>query len=1040
MSEEILRALMQLFAILTKQDGGVEEDELKYVRNFLRLQLGESENEVYFDLFREISEPGTPDTDEAGKKQLTSVLDSVRILGICKKINKTLNQSQKIVVLVRLFELMAAGKKTTPQRLAIVNTVAEVFKISKEDYEAIRVFALGDSTVGIENSCILYYDSLNGSFQYAPPAPARESGTNLVFLRIQAVDLYFVKYTGHEDLFLNGLGLHRNRIHLFSKGSTIKLPRGKPVYYSDVTGHFLKDLTPQKIWFEARNIGYTFPGGVKGIRNISLSASHGNLIGILGASGAGKTTLLNILSGIEKPDGGSIRINGQDIFSDKHGPVGAIGYVPQDDLLIEELTVFENLYFNARFCFGNLDKDEIVRKVEETLAAMGLTDKKDLKVGSVLNKTISGGQRKRLNIALELIREPSILFLDEPTSGLSSRDSENVMDLLRELTLKGKLVFSVIHQPSSELFKMFDKVIILDQGGYMAYMGNPVEAVMYFKRLDAQINSDLGECPACGNVNPELVFNILEAQVVDEYGNYTPARKVSPQQWEAHFNKEREPEKAVVTDQPPPRNLNIPRWIKQLRIYSLRDLKSKLGNTQYILLTMLEAPLLGLILSFIIRYIADPASNVYVFRENENIPVYIFMTLIVAAFLGLTVSAEEIFRDRKILRREKFLQLSRSGYLMSKILILFIISALQALTFVLVANAVLEIKNMSFYYWFAFFTTAACANLIGLNISSAFNSAVTIYIVIPLFIIPMMVLSGAMFSFEKLNRKISRIDKVPMLAELMPTKWSYEALMVHQFRNNYFQVNFYDLDKEIINADFKQSYFIPELESRLRRLREEFQLTGSIEGRSNDYYVIRNEILNENRLVPEIPLPDSALLNPELFNATSFRKIENYLSELSHHYLGIFTAQNKMKNNKVRMSIRNLKDTYYSYLNQFHNEAVSDHVRKIYERKKIVEYNQRLVRMIDPVYLDPTPEHALSFRTHFFAPRKHLFGKLFDTFWFNMAFIWVLSLALYVLLYYNVLGKIVGLKVLMIMKKLLPWKKTSVNKDYKQTETGLQPG
>jgi hypothetical protein len=140
------------------------------------------------------------------------------------------------------------------------------------------------------------------------------------------------------------------------------------------------------------------------------------------------------------------------------------------------------------------------------------------------------------------------------------------------------------------------------------------------------------------------------------------------------------------------------------------------------------------------------------------------------------------------------------------------------------------------------------------------------------------------------------------------------------------------------------------------------------------------------------------------------------------------------------MSIRNLKDTYYSYLNQFHNEAVSDHVRKIYERKKIVEYNQRLVRMIDPVYLDPTPEHALSFRTHFFAPRKHLFGKLFDTFWFNMAFIWVLSLALYVLLYYNVLGKIVGLKVLMIMKKLLPWKKTSVNKDYKQTETGLQPG
>jgi ABC-type multidrug transport system ATPase subunit len=93
-----------------------------------------------------------------------------------------------------------------------------------------------------------------------------------------------------------------------------------------------------------------------------------------------------------------------------------------------------------------------------------------------VNKTISGGQRKRLNIALELIREPSILYLDEPTSGLSSRDSENVMDLLRELTLKNKLVFVVIHQPSSELFKMFDRVAILDTGGRMVYFGNPVEA------------------------------------------------------------------------------------------------------------------------------------------------------------------------------------------------------------------------------------------------------------------------------------------------------------------------------------------------------------------------------------------------------------------------------------------------------------------------------------------------------------------------------------------------------------------------------------
>lgn len=150
---------------------------------------------------------------------------------------------------------------------------------------------------------------------------------------------------------------------------------------------------------------------------------------------------------------------------------------------------------------------------------------------------ISGGQRKRLNIALELIREPSILFVDEPTSGLSSNDSENVMDLLRELTLKGKLIFVVIHQPSSDIYKMFDNMLILDTGGYQIYYGNPVEAVMYFKRLDLQINSDIGECPTCGNVNPELIFNIIEAQVVDEFGKYTNVRKVSPVKWEEYFKE-----------------------------------------------------------------------------------------------------------------------------------------------------------------------------------------------------------------------------------------------------------------------------------------------------------------------------------------------------------------------------------------------------------------------------------------------------------------------------------------------------------------------
>ena len=237
---------------------------------------------------------------------------------------------------------------------------------------------------------------------------------------------------------------------------------------------------------------------------------------------------------------------------------GTIGVIPQDDLLIEELTVFQNLYYSAKFCFKHKSEAELCELVDKMLASLGLLERKDLKVGSPLNKMISGGQRKRLNIALELIREPSILFVDEPTSGLSSRDSENVMDLLRELTLKGKLIFVVIHQPSSEIYKMFDDMLILDTGGYLIYAGNPVEAVMYFKRADSQINSDVGECPTCGNVNPELIFNIIESHVVDEFGRYTPQRKVSPPRWEELYRENVHREKVEEQTVPPPRRRPSP--------------------------------------------------------------------------------------------------------------------------------------------------------------------------------------------------------------------------------------------------------------------------------------------------------------------------------------------------------------------------------------------------------------------------------------------------------------------------------------------------
>ena len=1022
MSEEILKALMELFALIVKQDSGILMNEREYVSGFLSKQLTRETVQEYLALFDEHAGP-VMERSALKEPSAPSVRDSVKILGICKKINHTLNQEQKVVVLMRLYELVNTARQFTLQRMNIINTVAEVFKISGSEFAAIEQFVKNNNPDDLIDPSILVLTPGNTQCSICKKMLTGYQNTRIIILRVASVDLYFIKYVSEDQLYLNGLPVRSGQVYTFAKGSSIKSQQGHSIYYSDISSSFLSDIIIHKISFTVQNLSYHFSDGHAAVNNVSFSVEEGKLIGIMGASGSGKTTLMNLMSGIQKPSSGGVKINGLDVAKDIIELEGVFGYVPQDDLLIEDLTVFENLFFAASQCFRDKSRAEITALVDRTLSNLGLLEKRELKVGTPLNNVISGGQRKRLNIALELIREPLVLFLDEPTSGLSSRDSENLMDLLRDLTLKGKLIFTVIHQPSSEIFKMFDKVIILDQGGCMAYFGNPVDSVIYFKTLDAQINSNQGECPSCGNVNPETIFNIIETQVVDEFGKYTEKRKVRPAEWAGTFSSKHPFTQVPEIKVPPHKNLRRPNRLKQLQIYFSRDLKSKISNKQYVLLTLLEAPVLGFVLSFIIRYIPDPDSKVYIFSENENIPIYIFMSLIVALFLGLTISAEEIFRDRKILKREHFLNLSRNSYLLSKVGILFFLSAIQTLLFVLIANPILGIKGMFFHYWLALFTTAFCANMIGLNISASFNSAITIYIVIPLLIIPMMVLSGAMFPFDKLNRKIGNVDKVPLIAELMPTRWTYEALIVSQFKDNQYSSTvfttkgetFYELQKQISEAEFNKVYRIKALREALVTTLFEFRSNPENIGNTGDLILkksaghftklllIKNE-LEKMAAVNQVPLfTYIADLTPYGFNVDVADSLSKYLDRLDRIFSRISNSASDRKDrffNINDLKLTKLEDDYYNY-------KLEDIVTNSYERKKILVYKNSLVQNIDPIYLEPYRKGFFTFRTHFFAPVKYIFKMKIDTFAFNISVVLLSSVFLYLALYFELLGKVV---------------------------------
>jgi ABC transport system ATP-binding/permease protein len=1059
MSERILKALMQLFAIIAKVDmeevdgGGfkISGGGRDIVRLFLRQELNQELVDEYIQLFDEYLtvHQGKSKKKDSGRKR-TSV-NSVKVLRICTQINEELTQKQKLIVLIRILEFIYANDEVAEQELEFATTVAETFNISREEYARCKKFVELDAEEILDDPDWLFVNAIkelnldHGFHLYSETIEGR-----IIIIRIESVNIYFMRYQGSSDLYLNGQALPPNRNFILNQGSSIRSSKVKPIYYSDIISRFLSDDSTAKINFKTDGIQYHFKGGKVGLHPINFSEDSGKLIGIMGGSGAGKSTLLNVLNGNYTPTIGAVTINGVDIHREGDNIEGLIGYVSQDDLLIEELTVFQNLFFNAKLCFGNLSDAKISMMVMDTLSAIGLSEAKDLKVGSPLEKTISGGQRKRLNIALELIREPSVMFVDEPTSGLSSRDSENIMDLLKELALKGKLIFVVIHQPSSDIFKMFDTLLILDQGGYPIYNGNPVDAVIYFKKLVSHVNADESECHSCGNVNPEQIFNIIESKVVDEYGNLTDNRKVSPKEWHGNYKEliDNEPLSTSDSDEIPESEFKVPSIWKQFRVFFKRDVLSKLTNTQYLLINSIEAPALAAILAFFMKYFNNSEfGEEYVFRYSENIPQYLFISVIVALFIGLTVSAEEIIGNRKILKREEFLNLSRGSYLASKISIMFVISAIQTLLFVIVGNVILEIKGMILPYWIIMFSTSCFANMLGLNISASFNSAKVIYILIPILIIPQLLFSGIIVSFDKLNPMFKSESHVPWIGNIMASRWAYEALAVYQFKNNEYEKEYYLYDKEMKFSNWKKDQWAQAMENKVNYVHKYYKDSAESPNIKQGIDLIISEFVKEKKKLdsdvrieaetkPKFEflstLKDAQSFNEEVYSdiRESIVTIEEIYKWLFNYYenlcdgiavsaktptddflnnlkaeLEAGTISKKEFRERKKNERNRLSEINSNRQKKYTNEALEKFVTNDNSFEYIVEAEGMLIQKSDPIYLDPYDNFFL--RSHFYAPRKKFFGHYLSTFAFNTMMIWLMSLVLIIALRFDLMRKVI---------------------------------
>lgn len=1014
MSEQILKALMQLFAIIAHPTSDAK-DRRAIVESFLKRQLNQETVKTYLKVFDDYYTVHQEKLSEKSKRKKRFSSSSVRVLKICTQINEELTQRQKNVVLVQLLEFVKSGGEITDQEMAFITTVADSFYIQQEEYQELEDFVFFGEDKLPDTKKLLVIDN-NENFDNENVYHMLNTSLvgQLRVLEVTSANMYYIKYIGKSELYLNGQLLEQEKVYVLNNGASIRNPKIKPIYYGDIISQYNVDRIKTRIVFDAREIGYKFRTGAIGLNTMSFTEESGKLVGIMGASGAGKSTLLNVLNGSSPPTSGEVLINGINIHTEKEKIEGLIGHVSQDDLLIEELTVYQNLYYNAKLCFDNYTEEELQEAVLDVLENLGLYEIRDIEVGSPLNKKISGGQRKRLNIALELIREPAVLFLDEPTSGLSSRDSENIMDLLKELTLKGKLVFVVIHQPSSDIFKMFDKLLILDNGGYLIYNGDPIDSIIYFKSSIQHANWSESECHCCGNVNPEQIFNIIETKVLDEYGNFTSERKISPSEWRSSFEYQKEQDKDQTSKPPAPDrevpeiSFKTPNKLKQFLVFVKRDVLSKLANTQYLVINFLEAPFLAFLLAYIIKYYNINVGNQvgYTLIENSNLPVYIFMSVIVALFIGLTVSAEEIIKDRKILKREKFLNLSWTSYLFSKVAVQFTLSAIQSFLFVIIGNSIMEIKGMYFEYWLVLFSAWCFSNILGLVISDSFKTVITIYILIPFLIIPQLILSGIIVKFEKLNPNISNPRDIPFYGEIITARWAYEALAVYQYKENKYEEPIYAYDKAMSISDFKKNYWIRTLNNKVAFIERNFDNEERLDDLKENLELLRNEIRkeleSESGRIVKFKYYDN--LYYDKIDKETIQALKQYFDILNKYYIKLYNKANSLKDNHISdlQKTEEDREKFMKLKREHFNENLAELVRNSNEINRIIEYNGELFQKIDPVFLDPRNKFI---KAHFYAPRKQFLGNYYSTFWVNIFVIWAMSILLWFVLRYRLLKK-----------------------------------
>ncbi|HUA92460.1 MAG TPA: FHA domain-containing protein [Terracidiphilus sp.] len=512
---------------------------------------------------------------------------------------------------------------------------------------------------------------------------------------------------------------------------------------------------------------------------VSLSIFPAELVALMGPAGAGKTTFLKAVNGYSAPAAGSVLFNGSDLYRFYDRFRQQMSYVPQDDIVHAELTVREALYFTAKLR-TDLTDPEIERRIDTVLNSLGIQDKKNTIIGSQEKRVLSGGQRKRVNIAMELIAEAPVIFLDEPTSGLSSYDAENVVQVLKKLSREGTTIVTTIHQPSLDIFKLFDNLIMIsrDRGGTgaLAYFGPAYPDSIEF--FNPSLRPSLRE--STSELSPEMLLSGLAQKPTSEWADaYEHSR------YKQLFVTDRSgkiPSTPQGEAQSSSRGFGFAQWWTLVR----RNVLLKARDRAQSIILLAQAPLFGVLLGAVVGSLRYSAAADWdkVARSTGALE---FLMVIAAVWFGCNNVARDIVGEWSIFQRERMVSLKLPSYLFSKLTIAAILCLFQCATLLGIVTLICHLQGNFPRVLAVLYLSSLVGAAVGLCVSARASTTEAAIAMLPLILLPVIALGGGLIPIHQMPPMMQQVAKV------VPSRWAFEAALVLEGEAHHYTSNCDDI-------------------------------------------------------------------------------------------------------------------------------------------------------------------------------------------------------------------------------------------------------